>query len=681
MAEIKTYEVDISTKQAQENVDELNKSLEAQVDLIDDIEKEIRGYEKQLEKTSKTNLAARKKINDKIKETKERLKDEKVALNDVKKEQQKANQVLKEATDNQAEYSGALSLVDGQLGGVIGKVTGMTQAIGGATKGFNAMRIAIIGTGIGALIIALTSLTAAFTGSEEGQNKFAKIMGVIGVLTGNLVDLFADLGEKIIWVFEEPQQAISDLKDAIKENIQNRIESLIDTFGFLGSAIKKVFQRDFSGAMEDAKKAGSSYIDTMTGVKDTIGKAGKAVKDFTKEQIREANAAAKVADMRAKADKIERNLIVERSKLESEIALLRLKSREEEKYTAEERKQALLDAQKLEDSLLDKETEYLELRRDAQIEENKFSRSNKENLTKEAEAIAAVNRQVAARANTARQVQREVNTISKQIQAQNKAEANRIKAENEAKIKEAATNEENRIKAIRAITEKYKLEDDVTEIEALEIEKGKRLQELEDLEAHWIQKAAIAKFYDDKIKDVKEKNAKTEKELARLELQQGLNDAKATFDMVGKLAGEDSKVGKAMAIASATISGIQGVMNAFSTAQLSPITNVFPAYPYIQAGLAGAVALKNISAIKSVDPSGRGNKGTVPSPSGGGGGATPPIESITPSFNVVGASGTNQLADAIGGQAQTPTRAYVVSSDVTSAQELDRNIVEGASIG
>ena len=35
--------------------------------------------------------------------------------------------------------------------------------------------------------------------------------------------------------------------------------------------------------------------------------------------------------MRAKADKIERNLIVDRSKLESEIALLRLKSREEEK--------------------------------------------------------------------------------------------------------------------------------------------------------------------------------------------------------------------------------------------------------------------------------------------------------------------------------------------------------------
>ena len=75
---------------------------------------------------------------------------------------------------------------------------------------------------------------------------------------------------------------------------------------------------------------------------------------------------------------------------------------------------------------------------------------------------------------------------------------------------------------------------------------------------------------------------------------------------------------------------------------------------------------------------------------GGGGGSTPnptvpqtssPQESIPPAFNIVGASETNQLADAIGGQTQEPTRAYVVATDVSTAQELDRNIIEGASIG
>ena len=62
---------------------------------------------------------------------------------------------------------------------------------------------------------------------------------------------------------------------------------------------------------------------------------------------------------------------------------------------------------------------------------------------------------------------------------------------------------------------------------------------------------------------------------------------------------------------------------------------------------------------------------------GGGGGASAPA---VPSFNVVGASAQNQLAAAIAGQQSEPVRAYVVSSDVSTAQELDRKIVEGASI-
>ena len=81
-----------------------------------------------------------------------------------------------------------------------------------------------------------------------------------------------------------------------------------------------------------------------------------------------------------------------------------------------------------------------------------------------------------------------------------------------------------------------------------------------------------------------------------------------------------------------------------------------------------------------------------PTPTGGisrGGGGSDPsmsipsstVNSISPQFNVVGAAGTNQLADVIAGQSQQPTRAYVVSNDVSTAQELDRNIIDGASIG
>jgi len=71
----------------------------------------------------------------------------------------------------------------------------------------------------------------------------------------------------------------------------------------------------------------------------------------------------------------------------------------------------------------------------------------------------------------------------------------------------------------------------------------------------------------------------------------------------------------------------------------------------------------------------------------GGGVSAPEIEtpsvptSTAPAFNIVGASGTNQLADAIAQSGQQPVRSYVVSNDVTTAQELERNIISGASIG
>ena len=50
-----------------------------------------------------------------------------------------------------------------------------------------------------------------------------------------------------------------------------------------------------------------------------------------------------------------------------------------------------------------------------------------------------------------------------------------------------------------------------------------------------------------------------------------------------------------------------------------------------------------------------------------------------PSFNVVGTSGQNQIAQSLGNQA--PVKAYVVSNDVTTAQSLDRNIVKTATLG
>jgi hypothetical protein len=62
-------------------------------------------------------------------------------------------------------------------------------------------------------------------------------MGVIGAITGNLMDLLADFGEKVIEVFENPKQAIEDFAKLIKENIVNRFEGLTELIPQLGKAI------------------------------------------------------------------------------------------------------------------------------------------------------------------------------------------------------------------------------------------------------------------------------------------------------------------------------------------------------------------------------------------------------------------------------------------------------------
>jgi len=85
-----------------------------------------------------------------------------------------------------------------------------------------------------------------------------------------------------------------------------------------------------------------------------------------------------------------------------------------------------------------------------------------------------------------------------------------------------------------------------------------------------------------------------------------------------------------------------------------------------------------LSAIKSAAGKANSAASSLGGGSGGGGGGSAPQP---PSFNIVGASDTNQLADAIGGQTQQPVQAFVVANDVTTAQSLQNNIVEGATIG
>jgi hypothetical protein len=173
---------------------------------------------------------------------------------------------------------------------------------------------------------------------------------------------------------------------------------------------------------------------------------------------------------------------------------------------------------------------------------------------------------------------------------------------------------------------------------------------------------------DKKISDAAIKIAELEEEAKRTSLE-GYAGA---INSLSNTIGQETAAGKGLAVASSLINTYAAITGQLKTAASSP-GGAIPGYAIAQAiatGVAGFAAVKKIVAVQV--------------PGGGGSGSSQtgslPTAPTPPSFNVVGASGETQLADAIGSQTQRPARAYVVSNDVTTAQEMDRNIIEGASI-
>jgi len=146
---------------------------------------------------------------------------------------------------------------------------------------------------------------------------------------------------------------------------------------------------------------------------------------------------------------------------------------------------------------------------------------------------------------------------------------------------------------------------------------------------------------------------------------------KQTLGNIAGIVGQNSKFGKAIAVVQAIQDTFAGANKALAQ---GGIFGFVGAAAVIAAGIAN---VKNITSTQTPKPpASLGARST-------GGDTSVPVpattSSLPPQFNTIGASGTNQLADLLGNQ--PPPRAFVVSGDVSTAQELDRNIVTSASLG
>ena len=167
---------------------------------------------------------------------------------------------------------------------------------------------------------------------------------------------------------------------------------------------------------------------------------------------------------------------------------------------------------------------------------------------------------------------------------------------------------------------------------------------------------------------------------ARIDIEKSQQAAKlgvisGALDMISEAVGANSVAGKAAAIASATINTYIGATKALATYP--------PPFGAIAAGVTiagGLMQVKKIISTKIPKPPGASLPAASTGGGGGGGAAIPTIQA--PQIETGGAGLANtgsQIAETIASTSDRPVQAFVVSTEVSSTQALDRRTNAAAS--
>ena len=172
----------------------------------------------------------------------------------------------------------------------LGDVVKQTKKLEGATKkgakGFKGIGKAVKGVGValkaaglGLIVALLAKLMEVFSKNQEVLDAFETSMTALSIAFN---DLFTVISENIVPVteafkaiFEDPQKSLKEFGDMIQENLIERFNSLLDTFGYVGSALNALFKGKFGEAADFAKLAGKELVDVSTGVNNSFDKIGE----------------------------------------------------------------------------------------------------------------------------------------------------------------------------------------------------------------------------------------------------------------------------------------------------------------------------------------------------------------------------------------------------------------------
>lgn len=251
---------------------------------------------------------------------------------------------------------GATSQLDKLTGGMI---SGFKKGIAGIKQGITAMKslkVAIAATGIGLLLIAITTLTSYFTKTQRGADKLSQALKGIGAVVDVLVDRVSTFGEGLFKILS------GDFSEGLD-----------------------ILKGSFAGIVDEMKNEGAAAVE--------LEKALQSLKDREIEMIET------------------------RAQRRASIEALRLVAADETKQLGE-RANALKEAMDLEKQLADEEIAIAKERARIITEQNALGESTREDLEAEAEANAKVIELNAQRDTRLKELVATYNSLNKQHQEQ-----------------------------------------------------------------------------------------------------------------------------------------------------------------------------------------------------------------------------------------------------------------------
>ena len=549
---------------------------------------------------------------------------------------------------------------------------GASDAVDVAGESFDGAAKAIAETRLDNLAGDTTKLNSAWEGFllaiEDGTGPINKIQrlivqGLTGAVTGitKAIQFFGFL--------------FTDVWDQSKLVAEGSINIIAGSFMYLGGQIKKIANNIL---LQIARiPIIGSAIDKDAArrrVKEAAATIDRAEEEIRKGRDKFNEAFVKAATFQARfaADQKGKQLIQAEKELQSELDAIAEDKRQKDEEAAEEaRKQREDHLKKLADI------------------EKKYAQASEDLDDKTSLAKAQRKRQRA---------QEELDALKLTNEEKRKAQENldayfdKLEEDAAAKDKEKADAEAEKQKQK---DEKELKEKQDKRIKELELEK--EFEQLSFEERRQILADRRQMLLDDELLS-EEQKAELLKQIGEAEQkldQDKVNSKMAALDAIRGLAGAESRVGQALLLAKQMLQMKEMIMDfknltfkgkkAIAETAVDSGQNVSKSakigFPQNIITIAAAIG-QGISIMNTVKKA--VSKTGAPA-SGGSTPTMPPVAASNaattePAFNVIGASGTNQIAEALGSANQQPQKAFVVANDVTSEQALERNIVDSASI-